>query len=112
MQEMELYQRDIATLRKRVKRGKRRKMKEQGRREAKALEMREEEEEETLKEDLEARVDAQAGQVAEETKLPGTTDPAQESIKNQTGRGTSQKQSSMGVLEKMTRQDDIIAVHL
>ena len=93
-------------------------MKEQEKREAKALEMREEEEE-THQEDLEARVDAQAaegtklpGQIAEGTKLPGTTDLAQESIENQTGRSTSQNQGSMGGLEKKKRQDDIIVVHL
>ena len=85
-------------------------MKEQERKEAKAPEMREEEEEEeTQQEGLEVRVDAQA---AEGTKLPGTTDPAQESIENQTRRSTSQNQGSMGVLEKKKRQDDIIVVHL
>ena len=116
---MALSQRDIT--REIVKREKRRKMKEQEKKEVKALVMKREEKEkaESHQEDLEVRMDAQAAegtrlpvQTAEGTKLPEITGLTQESIENQKERNTSQDPDRVEVPGKKTMEDDITKVHL
>ena len=96
-------------------------MKEQEKREVKAMVMKREEEgkAESHQEDLGVRMDAQAAegtrlpvQTAEGTRLPEITGLTQESIENQKERSTSQDPDKVEVPGKKTMEDTITKVHL